>query len=350
MLRIFHKAISEKIAYELKLSEKNAQIFVDGSLGPDTHGDFPHQTGKEKKIMYKIEIARTRFHENDDECYGQLGNALHYIQDKWCNNQALDEKSVTILDDKSFLQSISQLATSEKTKANYLLTANTLATIKTKGIESWFNHSWAYWHKDFASCIYVFADILEMQLPNLNPEVSMNYSREKLITYVKSEAFEKSIKDAFVFSVMNNFVRPKLSGYSAAMYALASIESPSSFRDCKIDFNIAYRLSLEISRYTLLPDDQFEFADSWTHRDQGNKKPGLTFVLPKYHVLITRPMLEVQDERSANFEKERMNFLAEWPCAEEKIPVSEYHSDAWKILLSELVELLRRIVKQANQF
>ena len=49
MLRGTHKAFAEKIALELGFSGLNARVFIDGSLGPDSHGDFPHDYGKNAK-------------------------------------------------------------------------------------------------------------------------------------------------------------------------------------------------------------------------------------------------------------------------------------------------------------
>ena len=48
MLRTTHKAIAERIASELGFSEENTKIFISGSTGPDSHGDFPHATGHNK--------------------------------------------------------------------------------------------------------------------------------------------------------------------------------------------------------------------------------------------------------------------------------------------------------------
>ena len=48
MFRSTHNAIGEQIAAELGFSGENAKIFVDGSTGPDSHGDFPHATGKDR--------------------------------------------------------------------------------------------------------------------------------------------------------------------------------------------------------------------------------------------------------------------------------------------------------------
>jgi hypothetical protein len=66
MLRTTHKAIAERIACELGFSEENTEIFISGSTGIDTHGDFPHATGHNRKILIKIDTARTLFLQNDE--------------------------------------------------------------------------------------------------------------------------------------------------------------------------------------------------------------------------------------------------------------------------------------------
>lgn len=83
MLRDTHKAFAEKIAQELGFSEDNTWIFVDGLMGPDTHGDFPRDRGKSAKLLSKLDEARELYHFNDEYSYGELANALHYLQVSW---------------------------------------------------------------------------------------------------------------------------------------------------------------------------------------------------------------------------------------------------------------------------
>jgi len=129
--------MAEKIAAELDLSPADTQSLVSGSLGPDSHADFPHATGKDGKILYNLDNARALFLENDDYCYGELGNALHYIQDKWSNNNEA-EKTVALVSDEALLKHINQSETMNDTQKNYLETVNMLLKIKKSGIESWF--------------------------------------------------------------------------------------------------------------------------------------------------------------------------------------------------------------------
>lgn len=118
MLGTTHKAIAERIASELVFSEENTKIFISGSIGPDTHGDFPHATGHNSKILNKIDTARTLFLQNDEYSYGELANALHYIRDKWTHNPEVEIEQVTILDDVHFLKSVEQLNIPKKSPKN----------------------------------------------------------------------------------------------------------------------------------------------------------------------------------------------------------------------------------------
>ena len=343
MLRATHKIIGEKIAAELRLSEKNTWSFVSGSLGPDSHGDFPHQMRKDRKTLAKIENARTLFLIEDDECYGEIGNALHYIQDKWVHDTKLEE-TVSIVEDSLFLQAIAQSTMTEKAIKDYLKIANALLTIKNNGIESWFNHSWGIWHRDFSSCVYVFADILELMLPTLQPDPAVIFNKEKLRAYLRSEDFKKSIQDGFIASLKVNFLNPKLSGYPAAIYSLASFAPPSDYCNALIDLNVVYRLSLELTRHTLSPPEHFKYTDSWTQKGKIgiNQRMYLDYVLPRYHVLIPKPVGEVHKEREASFEGSRRDFLDNWSSTEKSLKVWKYCSDIWKMLVIELVELLRQ--------
>lgn len=343
MLRTNHKAIAQKIAAELKFSTENTSIFVSGSIGPDSHADFPHATGKDRKILSKIETARTLYLMNDEYSYGELGNALHYIQDKWVNNPPNEQEAIFASDDDDFLKSVKQMKTPDETAKEYLSIANTLLTTKNTGIESWFNHSWGIWHRDYASCIYVFADIVELMLPTLQPDTSITGNEKNLRTYVRSEAFRKATQEGFYASVITNFLYPKTSGYSAAIYCLASISPPSGNGNPAVDLNISYRLSLEIARYTLSPPEWFKFRDNWTDRitDQNSKRNQLTYIVPQYHVLITEDSEKVHEERHLRFNDERKNFLIEWPKIQATLQTVRQRSETWKILLSQLVEFLQ---------
>jgi hypothetical protein len=343
MLRTTHKAIAEKIASELGFTEENTRIFVSGSTGPDSHCDFPHATGHNRKILSKIDTARTLFLQKDEYSYGELANALHYIRDKWTRNPEVESEQVTFLDDDLFLRSFEQLDIPKIAAQEYMGVANLLHATKKDGIESWFDHSWGIWHRDYSSCVYVFADVIEMMLPTLQPDTSIIGNKENLRAYVKSEAFKNATQKGFFASTLTNFVYPKLAGYAAAVYSLASIGPPADYTNAVVDLNVAYRLSLEIARYTLLPPERFKYKDSWTNglKDKNGARMPLTYVMPQYHVLITKPADEVNKERLLRFDADAESFLAEWGRIDETLPVFRHRSETWIILFSRLVEMLR---------
>jgi len=67
----------------LKLRKRETELLMVGSILPDKWGNFPHHVGKELEIIKSILKARLQFLEKDDECFSNLGVALHYIQDMW---------------------------------------------------------------------------------------------------------------------------------------------------------------------------------------------------------------------------------------------------------------------------
>jgi hypothetical protein len=127
------------------------------------------------------------------------------------------------------------------------------------------------------------------------------------------------------------------------MYSLASINPPANYSNSVIDLNIAYRLSLEVARYTLLPPEQFKFCDSWTNgiKNKNGERIPLKYILPQYHVLIPKPEDAVHKERLKRFDAEVKNFLAESSTINEASPIFRGRSETWITLFFRLVEMLR---------
>jgi len=340
MLRDTHKAFAEKIALELGFSGLNTRVFIDGSVGPDSHGDFPHDHGKNSKLLYKLDVARDLYHLKDEYAYGELGNVLHYIQDKWVGNSA-DSNQVEIVSDEDLLDLINHSRNHCIIADEYSSMLDILLASKNDGIDFWFDHEWGIWHRDYSSCIFVFADIVELMLPTLQPDSSILSDMQKLKEYVQSNEFKKATKDGFFASIITNFFDPKVQGYPAAMYCLASISPPSNNRNTKVDFNIAYRLSLEIARYTVCEPELFKFQDSWTHRTEKNKHMSLSLVIPQYHVLIAKPVDGVHEVRRLNYFDERRRFLENWADTEKSLSGFSNRSEKWKLLMLGLVEMLK---------
>lgn len=338
-----HRTLAERIGTELKLPEEEFKILVDGSVGPDSWGNFPHEKGKDRSILSKIDAARNLFLLNDIYCYGELGNAFHYMQDKWTHKITSEDKIVILDDDTLFRQNIIETTMPKETTEEYLRIADFLAILRSRGIEAVFEHDWGVWHVDYPSCIYVFTDILELMIPTICPEIVQTKNMEDLEKYVKTAAFSKAVKVGFLFSIKNNFLTPKVSGYPAAVFILATTEPPPNRRNANADLNIAYRLSMEIARITLKPPELLKYSDIWNQNslNEKNQQYRLTSVLPQYHSLIRKPIKEVQEERTKQFEQEEKTFLKTWPLIEETLSELKTRSKVWKILLKGLVELIK---------
>jgi len=338
MLRSTHKIIAEKIAASLGFSTRDAYIFVDGTLGPDTHGDFPHKTGKNSKILHKLDEARQLFFLNDEYAYGELGNALHYIQDKWVDNVNFADETSLAVDDRALTEKITHARISQNLKNEYFNIVNMLHRISNHGIDDWFNHQWGIWHIDYASCVFVFADIVEMMLPTLQPDTTVTSDKTKLKKYVYSQAFEKATETGFFASLITNYLDPKIQGYTAAMFVLSLIEPPANQNNLEINFHIVLRLSQEIARYTVAKPEQFKYQDNWTHKTN-TQRVKLGFLRPQYLSLIQEPINEVHEKRVANFFGEQQNFLDEWPSIQNAMPQIQ-RTETWKIILAGLTEQL----------
>jgi hypothetical protein len=92
LLEETHRRIAKEIAKKLKLGNRETSLLETGSIAPDSWGDFPHHEGKDKEIIQHIINARKLYLENDDECFYELGIALHYIEDKLTLRPRVGEK------------------------------------------------------------------------------------------------------------------------------------------------------------------------------------------------------------------------------------------------------------------
>jgi hypothetical protein len=268
--------------------------------------NFPHEVGKEKKTLAKIDQARTLYFLNDEYAYGELGNALHYIQDKWVDNASILTEA-SLFDDNGLLEHLEELVLYEQIRAQYRQIAKNLIDIKNSGIEAWFDHSWGIWHKDYASCVFVFADIVELMLPTLEPNIDQTRRKQVLLEYVNSKRFENATREGFLASIITNFLYPKLSGYPAAMYSLASMNPPLDDKATKaINLNIVYKLCLELARHTLSPSSIFKFEDDWSVKAE-KAKHFLCLIIPEYHELIKLITLTIQKRNNRFFDEGRIS-------------------------------------------
>jgi len=92
LLENTHRSLAKRIGAELALSEKQTNLLISGSINPDAWVNFPHHFGKNAEILSTIISARKQFLSNDDKCYAELGNALHYIEDRWALRPRIADK------------------------------------------------------------------------------------------------------------------------------------------------------------------------------------------------------------------------------------------------------------------
>ena len=123
-----HARIAREIARELKLSGEQSDLLESGSTRPDSYIEFPHHKGKEDVIFADIIDARALFLNNDDEAFVKLGEACHFIADKWTLKPRIDVKhfqyedsieSCSFQDDSQFTQEIEQSVIPSKSKVYY---------------------------------------------------------------------------------------------------------------------------------------------------------------------------------------------------------------------------------------
>jgi hypothetical protein len=92
MLEKTHARIAKEIAEKLKLDTNDANLLESGSVNPDSFIPFPHHKGKDELILSTMFDARALFLENDDEAFVKLGEACHFLADKWTLRPRVDIK------------------------------------------------------------------------------------------------------------------------------------------------------------------------------------------------------------------------------------------------------------------
>jgi hypothetical protein len=214
MLGITHQRIVREIAEKLRLGTRETGLFETGSVSPDNWADFPHHKGKRTETLENILGSRVLFLEGDDECYFQLGVALHYIQDRWTLRPRLSEKhtqwevnieSEKIINDNALETLIkNHLILPSKVVNAYL----SFLTIIQKGVEG----------------------VLEEQ-------------------------------NKFKFRAR------LLEGVCRKVIIFAMLGRPSEWSSPVLDLNFAYRVSQEISRLVLLPVNAVESKDQWDNKE-----------------------------------------------------------------------------------
>src|SRR3989304_6960038 len=139
MLEKTHARIAREIAESLNLDSGDANLLESGSVKPDSFIPFPHHKGKDELILSNIFDARALFVENDDEAFVRLGEACHFLADKWTLRPRIDIKhleweseieSGSFENDEQFLEGLRKTSIPSKAKIFYekLLAATTELT------------------------------------------------------------------------------------------------------------------------------------------------------------------------------------------------------------------------------
>ena len=211
MLEETHKRIAEKIAQELKIEDRNKQLLVEGSVAPDLFGDFPHHKGKELKIYGHIFDAVYSYQEDDDECYYDLGKALHYIQDGWTARPGTPQGHTRWEQQINDFKILDNIALEDHIKK---------AAFPTKAIEA-------------------YVGLLKKVVRGIDGVIPKEYESVPFIRSIFSERLAKLTYYALrIHPVLDSDGRP----YSTPL----------------LDLNFAYRTCLEVTRCVLSPDADWE--------------------------------------------------------------------------------------------
>ena len=128
MLERTHVRIAEEVARMLKLKKSESDLLKLGSTRPDSFEEFPHHKGKEGLMLAKILDARALYLKGDDEAFVKLGEALHYVADKWTLRPRMANKHTEwemeidkckIMDNAQFKRELTDAVTPAKTKDFY---------------------------------------------------------------------------------------------------------------------------------------------------------------------------------------------------------------------------------------
>jgi hypothetical protein len=253
MLIETHRRIAREIAKTLNLTEREARLLEAGSVAPDQWENFPHHSEKETSIARRILEARRRFVHSDDECYHDLGIALHYIEDKWTTRlRPMDkhgqwEASINeqlIIDDRAFREEIGRTILPTKVEQNYLKLLDDMAENIAAAVLDWRNIR-APTHR-----------------PRWTRKMRVGYSRGGSYYSAVARARRRSSDDSQIGEIVKPTVVPcGTTEYGTRVINYALQDRPTAWSSPAIDLNFAYRVCLRVARTTLsLEEDK----DDWT--------------------------------------------------------------------------------------
>jgi hypothetical protein len=83
------------------------------------------------------------------------------------------------------------------------------------------------------------------------------------LTMLKFEADSQKREERVDALIEEDYLKPSIEGCQAALIQFILTTRPSSWSNPILDLNIAYRMSLEVARYTLIPVEQLDKDDPW---------------------------------------------------------------------------------------
>jgi len=232
MLGETHRRIAREIAKALNLNEREASLLEVGSVGPDSWANFPHHEGKECEIAANILVARKLYVQDDDECFARLGNALHYIQDRWTMRPRLSDKHTKweesinlapILDDSQLENAIKQALLPTKAEKAYLSFLEDIA----KGL---------------------------VIIPN---EALKQKWESAGFYYIENIPCLPKPPYELPFKISSEYLRP----FGAKVICYALQNRPTTWSTPTLDLNVAYRICLEVARNVFSQEHEKE---EWT--------------------------------------------------------------------------------------
>lgn len=223
MLEETHRRIAREIAKDLNLNEREASLLEVGSPGPNSWANFPHHEGKEYEIAKNILGARKLYIQNDDECFAHMGNALHYIEDRWTMRPRLSDKHT------KWEESINQAPILDDSQLENVIRGALLPKKAEKAYLS-------------------FLEDLKKGLVSILDE-ALKQKWESLGFYCEG--------DIPYLPFAGIYLKPF--GAKVVYYALQS--RPTTWSNPVLDLNFAYRICLEVARNVFSKEDDKE---DWT--------------------------------------------------------------------------------------
>jgi hypothetical protein len=292
MLERTHARIARRIAQELNLSKEHGDLLESGSVRPDSYIAFPHHEGKDILIYADILDARALLLNNDDEAFVKLGEALHFIADKWTLKPRIDIKhlqyesdieSKDIQDNNQFIKEIQQSIIPSKSKEYY----ESLSYV-TSGLIS--KNPYPEKKKFMLLFATAFGQKLIDDQRGFLEKYCSDYTNELL------SDLEENFNDNKNFDI-SKFIPFELISQIAWIKRENTVAE--NYSTPAIDLNVSFRLCLAVCYFVLSKDDAFEIPKKsgmdW-NKLSVNWSWDLERIITKAHLKKTERVEEISTE------------------------------------------------------